>query len=62
MNLFQNILNKVAPDPKSTFLSGFTPSTPQAQKPQSQTVNFIPKANAGEPLVSDQEIDEMIKQ
>ena len=26
MNLFQNILNKVAPEPKSTFLSGFTPT------------------------------------
>lgn len=63
MNLFESILKKASPiqNPVENFMSGFTQTQPQQQAPQPKP-SFIPQANAGEPIVSDKEIEEMIKQ
>lgn len=63
MNLIESILKKASPiqNPVENFMSWFTPAQPKVQQ-QAPKPSFIPQANAGEPLVSDKEIEEMIKQ
>lgn len=63
MNLFSSILKKTAPkipNPRDQFLVGFEKAPNVIQQPESK-FSFIPNANAWEPIVSDDEIMQMIQ-